>query len=160
MPPNLYKPFRNISLTFTFLLLVLLWGYIWWTFTDIRVMFGNYGKIHTYTDIFLSIIMILGFPLFIVWILYKWLQFWHRENFHHRTGIGTIGGVIGTILSGCSCCGLTLASYFGLLPLMGFLPYDGLEIKILGTLGLLWALWDTYKNLEVCRVPKNSRQRH
>lgn len=61
---------------------------------------------------------------------------------------------MGTILSGCSCCGLTLASYFGLLPLMSFLPYSGLEIKILGTLGLLWALYDTYKNLETCRVKR------
>jgi hypothetical protein len=81
-------------------------------------------------------------------------MFGHAENLHHKTGVGTIGGIIGTILSGCSCCGLTLASYFGLLPLMNLLPYDGLEIKILGTLGLLWAIWDTYKNLEVCQVKK------
>jgi hypothetical protein len=37
---------------------------------------------------------------------------------------------------------------------MNLLPYDGLEIKIIGTIGLLWALHDTYKNLEVCRMPK------
>lgn len=79
-------------------------------------------------------------------------MFGHKENLHHKTGIGAISGVIGTILSGCSCCGLTLASYFGLLPLMNLLPYSGLEIKILGTIGLLWAIWDTYRNLEVCRV--------
>ena len=38
-------------------------------------MFGNYGKLHTYTDILLSGIMILGFPLFLIGILYKGFQF-------------------------------------------------------------------------------------
>ena len=65
-----------------------------------------------------------------------------------------IGGIIGTILSGCSCCGLTLAASFGLLPLMTILPYDGLEIKILGALGLLYATWDIMVNLETCRVKR------
>jgi len=37
---------------------------------------------------------------------------------------------------------------------MTLLPYDGLEIKILGTLGLLYALYDVVKNLEVCQVKK------
>jgi hypothetical protein len=154
MLSNLRKPFSNWYLILIFLLLVMLWGYLWWTFTDVEIMFGNYGKIHTGIDIVLSSIMIIGFPLFIIGIIYKWLMFGQRENLHHKTGIGTVGGIIGTILSGCSCCGLTLASYFGLLPLMNLLPYDGLEIKIIGTIGLLWALHDTYKNLEVCRMPK------
>lgn len=74
--------------------------------------------------------MIVGFPFFIIGILYRGMLFGHGENLHHKTGIGTLGGFIGTVLSGCSCCGLTLASYFGLLPIMGMLPYSGLEIKI------------------------------
>ena len=151
---NLLKPFRNIWLLITYIVLIFLSFWIWWYFTDVGIMFGNYGPTHTYIDILLSMFMIIGFPYFIVGILYKWLTFGHVENLHHKTGIGTIGGIIGTILSGCSCCGLTLASYFGLLPLMNLLPYSWLEIKILGTLWLLWAIWDTYKNLEVCRVKK------
>lgn len=42
-----------------------------------------------------------------------------------------VGGIIGTIISGASCCGATLAASFGLLPLMSLLPYDGLEIKLI-----------------------------
>ena len=34
-------------------------------------MFGNYGPIHTYTDIILSLLMIIGFPLFLIGMLYK-----------------------------------------------------------------------------------------
>lgn len=152
MLSNLTKPFQNRTLLITYLSLIVIGALIWWYFTDVTIMLGNYGKIHTYTDIFLSVFMILWFPLFIVGMIHKWLQFGKKENLHSRSLIGTIGGTIGTILSGCSCCGLTLASYFGLLPLMSLLPYDGLEIKILGTLGLLWALSDLYKNLEVCRI--------
>lgn len=148
------KVFSRPWLFWMYMILILISFGIWWYFTDVRIMLGNYGKPFTYTDVGLSMLMVVGFPLFLVGILYKWLRFWHRENLDTKTGIGTISGLIGTILSGCSCCGLTLASYFGLLPLMSFLPYSGLEIKILGTIGLLWAIRDTYKNLETCRVKR------
>ncbi len=117
-------------------------------------MVGNYGKLHTYTDVALSMVMIFWFPLFIMGLYHKGNLFGKHENLHKKSLLWTISGTIGTILSGCSCCGLTLASYFGLLPLMNLLPYDGLEIKILGTLGLLYALYDIMKNLEVCQVKK------
>jgi hypothetical protein len=117
-------------------------------------MVGNYGKLHTYTDVALSMIMITGVPLFIIALYHKGSLFGKREHLHHKTGVGILSGLIGTIISGASCCGLTLASYFGLLPLMSLMPYDGLEIKLLGTLGLLWALSDILRNLETCSVKK------
>lgn len=95
-----------------FIALILLGAYLWWHFTDIAIMFGNYGKARTSLDISLSLMMIVGFPLFIIGILYKGYAFGYQENLHPQTGIGTIGGIMGVILSGCSCCGLTLASYF------------------------------------------------
>lgn len=151
---QIFKVLSSPRFFLSYILLVLIAFGIWWYFTDVRIMLGNYGKPFTYTDVSLSMLMVVGFPLFLVGLFYKWLRFWHRENLDAKTGIGTISGLIGTILSGCSCCGLTLASYFGLLPLMSFLPYSGLEIKILGTLGLLWAIRDTYQNLETCRVKR------
>jgi hypothetical protein len=45
-----------------------------------------------------------------------------------------------------------LALSFGLLPLMNVLPYNGMELKIIGLLGLLWATWDIYRNLETCQL--------
>jgi hypothetical protein len=47
-----------------------------------------------------------------------------------------------------------LALYFGLIPLMTLLPYDGLEIKFLAVVWLLWANYDLYKYLELCRMKK------
>ncbi len=151
---QIFKVLSSPRFFLSYIFLVSIAFGIWWYFTDVRIMLGNYGKPFTYTDVSLSMLMVVGFPLFLIGVLYKWLRFWHRENLDTKTGIGTISGLIGTILSGCSCCGLTLASYFGLLPLMSFLPYSGLEIKVLGTLGLLWAIRDTYQNLETCRVKR------
>ncbi len=194
--------FQKRSIPVAYTVLVSLSGLIWWYFTDTRIMLGNYGKIHTYIDIGLSIIMIVGFPLFLVGLYYKGMLFWNTKQPTKKDGwrfffskwtrtivdwklendiqwtvpqwmekwkisqlkekvsfsktniLGTLGGTIGTIVSWSSCCGLTLASYFGLLPLMNILPYSGLEIKIIGTLGLLYALYDILKNLETCTWKK------
>jgi hypothetical protein len=146
--------FSSLQKIISYLLLVIVAGSIWWYFTDISIMFGNYGKLHTYTDIGLSMIMILGFPLFLMALYHKGKLFGKKETTGQKNIIGMLSGTIGTILSGCSCCGLTLASYFGLLPLMNLLPYDGLEVKILGTIGLIYATWDILVNLETCQIKR------
>jgi hypothetical protein len=152
MLQNLHHLFKNKKIQVIYILLLASAFWIWWYFTDVAIMFGNYGKIHTSIDIGLSMIMIIGFPLFLVALYHKGMLFGKKETLEKRNILGTLGGTLGTILSGCSCCGLTLASYFGLLPLMNLLPYDGLEIKIIGTLGLLYALSDIIRNLETCKV--------
>lgn len=85
---NLLKPFRNKKLLFIYLFLVALATFIWWYFTDIAVMFGNYGSTHTWIDIGLSIVLIVGFPLFLVGIIHKGILFGSRENLHQKTGYG------------------------------------------------------------------------
>jgi hypothetical protein len=72
---NLKKLFSSQSRSFAYIFLVALACALWWYFTDIRIMFGNYGKLHTYTDIALSMIMVFGFPLFIVGMYYKGVLF-------------------------------------------------------------------------------------
>ncbi len=154
MLKNFIKPFQNIFLSIFYVSLSIFGIFLWWNFTDIEVMFWNYGKIHTYTDIIFSMIIVFGFPLFLIGVIYKWMLFWMRETLGWKNTIGASGGIIGTIISGASCCGGTLAIYFGLIPLMTLLPYDGLEIKFLAVLWLLWANYDLYKYLELCRMGK------
>ena len=117
-------------------------------------MFGNYGTVHTISDILLSAFMILGFPLFLVSLMYRGEKFGTKDSLSGKSGVGLFSGILGTIISGASCCGLTLASYFGLIPLMTLLPYAGLEIKIFSVAGLLYALWYTLKNLDTCKIRK------
>lgn len=153
MLQNLKKLFSTKMRIFAYISLILIAWSVWWYFTDVSIMIGNYGKLHTYTDVALSMVMIVGFPLFLIGFSYKASLFW-KKTINTQSGTGMISGTIGTIISGASCCGATLATYFWLLPLMTLLPYDGLEIKILGTLGLLYALYDIMKNLEVCQVKR------
>ncbi len=148
------KPFQKPTLFSLYVLLVIVLLLLWWNFTNIEIMFWNYGNFHTYADIIFSMIIVFCFPLFLIGITYKWLLFWVRETIGGKNGIGASGGIIWTIISGASCCGSTLAIYFGLIPLMTLLPYDGLEIKLFAVIWLLWANYDLYKNLELCRMKK------
>ncbi len=153
------KPFKNKKLVFLYIFWVITAFFVWWKFTDIAIMYGNYGSIHTNIDILLSVFMILWFPLFLVGIIYKWMLFWSRENLHKKTGVWLLTGFLGTIISWASCCGSTLAIYFWLTPIMNLLPYDGLELKILSVFGLAYALHDLYKNLETCRTQRKPKHR-
>jgi hypothetical protein len=148
------KPFQKPTLFSLYVFLVIVLLLLWWNFTNIEIMFWNYGNFHTYADIIFSMIIVFCFPLFLIGITYKWLLFWVRETIGWKNGIGASGGIIWTIISGASCCGSTLAIYFGLIPLMTLLPYDGLEIKLFAVIWLLWANYDLYKYLEVCRIKK------
>lgn len=154
MYKNLTHLLYSIRRSTVYLLLVVASFCLWYYTTDIEIMFGNYGKLHTYTDMALSGIMILGFPLFLIALFYKSWKYWKRADINWKTSTGIIWWVIGTIISGASCCGATLAASFGLLPLMSFLPYSWLEIKIIGSIWLLYALRDILMNLETCKIKK------
>lgn len=150
---NLKKIFSSKMRIFAYIILVLILLSLWWYFTDITIMFGNYGNIHTSLDICLSLVMIFGFPIFIIGMYHKSILF-GTKSLDKKSGTGLAGGILGTLISGASCCGATLATYVGLIPLMTLLPYDGLELKLIGALGLLYALYDIMKNLETCKVRK------
>jgi membrane protein implicated in regulation of membrane protease activity len=112
MYTNLKTLISSYHRLLSYLVLVILALAIWWYSTDIVIMFGNYGSIHTYTDIVLSMIMILIFPLFLVALGYKSYKYGKRADIGRKTGSGILGGIIGTIISGASCCGATLAASF------------------------------------------------
>ncbi len=149
---NLKHLFSSINRLSIYLILVLLLALIWWHATDIKIMFGNYGNIHTYTDILLSVVMIITFPMFIIALIYRSWKYWKRADIDWNSINWIIWWILWTIISWASCCGATLAASFWLLPLMSFLPYSGLEIKVLGALWLLYALWEILINLETCKI--------
>jgi hypothetical protein len=68
-----------------------------------------------------------------------------------------IGGIMSALITGCACCGVSLLSFLGLTSIISFLsifPYDGLELKVLAILLLIYSFIDLYRNLEVCKVKK------
>ena len=154
MYKNIKDLFSSKYNIFGYWILVIILASLWYLSTDFRIMFWNYGYTHTYFDISLSIIIILLFPVLIVSIIYKSLKYWKRADIELKTINWVISATIGTIISGASCCGATLATYFGLLPIMSFLPYSGLELKIIGVLGLIYGLHNSIKHLNTCHIKK------
>lgn len=77
---NLKNLFSSPARILSYLILVFLAALLWWTTTDIRIMFGNYGNLHTYTDISLSVLMILTFPLFLIALGYKSYTYGKRAD--------------------------------------------------------------------------------
>ena len=90
MSHNIRTLFRSHKRRLAYVVSVTIAFLIWWQFTDIAIMLGNYGKIHTYTDIFLSSIMILGFPLFLLALFYKGSKFGTKANIDAKNSFGTL----------------------------------------------------------------------
>ena len=161
---SLKKVFASKIRTIIYIFLVLGASAAWWYTTDIAVTLGNLGAegktIYVYLDIVVSWLVTLLFPLFIIAFSYRGYVLGDKRHLNKKSWLGALGGLIGTILSGCSCCGVTMASYLGLLPLMSFVPYEWLlGIKFLGLLALLYALYDLLNNLESCKVQKKTTRK-
>lgn len=133
-------------------ILSLVSGILWWNSTDIAVMYGNYGPLHTNLDITLSLIVIVIFPIFLITTGYKIMHYGHDGGNKPLLGSSFLGGLVATVISGSSCCGLTLATAFGLMPLLNLLPYSGLEVKLIATIALIYGTVVTIQNLETCRL--------
>ena len=68
-----------------------------------------------------------------------------------RVGTGVIGILAGIIAPGCASCALGIFSLLGLTGLLAWLPFQGLEIAILG-LGLLLYSWYVLSKKVVTKV--------
>lgn len=158
----LMQIFQNIRLLFArrsyliaYILMVLVLLGTWYFFTNHKIIVGNYGLLHASIDIGLSMIVIWGFPLFLLAWIFRSITLGSSNKKHASAGL--LGGIMGVIISGSSCCGLTLATYFGLIPLMSFLPWSGLEIKIIAVCMLAYSLYTTLKNLTTCAYKPKKR---
>lgn len=155
----MFQNIRKILITFPYpLFLIVLWGifgYIWYTYTDISILFWNHGKLYASIDILFSWIMNIVFPFFLLWIIYKTLRFWKKSHKKGSTFLGSIGWIIGTIISWSTCCSASLLTYFWLTTIIVQFPLieeNLLAIKIIGTIVLVIAAYDTFKNLENCTL--------
>lgn len=72
---------------------------LWWYFTDVAIMIGNYGIRHTSLDVGLSMIMVVCFPLFLMALYHKGMIFGKKETLEKKNIFGTLGGITGTIIS-------------------------------------------------------------
>ncbi|MBI5147689.1 MAG: hypothetical protein HZA37_00855 [Parcubacteria group bacterium] len=90
--------------------------------------------------------------------LYAWQNSAWRKNLASG-GAGALGAFSGALASACPTCGAFLLSFFGAAGGLAFLPFKGLEIKLLSVLLLSLSLWLTLRYLnkseacEACVAP-------
>lgn len=131
---------------------------LWYIYSDIEYVAGNYQSyVFAYIDLGLSLLMILCFPLIVAGIVYKSLHFWKKHLKKSSSFLGIMSGILSTFITGCVCCGVSLLSVLWLTSVIAFLevfPYDGLEVKAIAILLLLYSTYDILVNLETCKIKK------
>lgn len=103
---------------------------------------------HFYFVLSLDIILAILFAIFVWATLYKMKYFWNPNP----SKLWFLWWFLWSLVWGCASCSITLASYLGLASFMAFLPYGGIELKILSILLLIYVWFTTLKNLEVCNL--------
>jgi len=96
-------------------------------FSNLELMRGNLGYIHTTIYILLSLLVVVLFA-------FRWKE---KKALSTKTfGVGAVGTGASVLVNGCAACSITLASYLGLASVVSALPFYGMELTILGA-GLL-----------------------
>ena len=134
-----------------FLAAFLLW-YIIEYFSDRALIFGNFWSTYASINIIIDIINIILMWLFVASFFYKRRLFGASSKNNQS---GWFGSITSVLVSGCPACSITLASYLGLASFFALLPYNGLELKIVGTLVLIWSVYNNSKNLTGCSIKKS-----
>jgi hypothetical protein len=120
-------------------------------FSDRALIAGNFGTTYATINLLFDSINILLIGLFISAFIYKRRLFGITKD---KNSSGWIGSFTSIIVSGCPACSITLASYLGLAGFFALLPYNGLELKIVGTGLLIWSVYTSIKNLTTCAIKK------
>lgn len=102
---NLKKIFSNPKYLIAYLILVSIFIFLWWQFTNFSLMLGNYSTTRFVIDTVISWLNILFFPLFIVAWIYRSYNF---GCYQKSDSFGFIGGFVSAVISGSLCCGTSL----------------------------------------------------
>ena len=100
----------------------------------------------------LIILIALLFWIFLWATLYKMKYFWVNNSKSKRSRLWFIWWLFGVLVAGCPACSITLASYIWLASIISLLPYKWLELKVVSVFLLIYAIYITLKNLEVCSL--------
>lgn len=116
----------------------------------IYIMMSGYN--YTYFTLLSFAIISLLFGIYFSLILYKF----NLTKKQRKTGIiggffGFIGFIIGSFAAGCPTCGAFLLGLFGAPLALMYLPYDGMELRILSILILGTSIYFMTKSLSKCK---------
>ncbi len=125
----------------------LLW-YVIEYFSDRALIAGNFWDTYATINLIFDIINIILIWLFVASFVYKRRLFGSSSKNNQS---GWFGSITSVLVSGCPACSITLASYLGLASFFALLPYNGLELKVVGSLVLMWSVYTNIKDLTTCR---------
>jgi hypothetical protein len=130
---------------------VVLFAWIQQILNDNSAIRGNYGEINLMVRQILDVsVLVLLFGLTKLFV-YKYINVWWGDR---GSGLWLWGGILSLIVTGCPACSIWLASYLGLSAFISWLPYDGVELKILSVLLMWYAVCDMWKKLDVCEIKR------
>ncbi len=140
----------NYNYLLLFFLIFFLMYFLFELLTDDALIKGNMGLSYFYVNYILQILISLLFSLYFTFFMYKYLMFSSFDKKQSATSF--VGTFFGVLVGGCAACSLTVASYLGLGAVISFLPYYGIELKVIGFLMLVYANIFGIRDLQVCRV--------
>ncbi len=147
---NFRLVFSNYRYTILFIILFSSLYFLFEILTDDALIKGNMGLSYFYVNYSLQIMISLLFALYFTFFIYKYIKFSSFDKKQSATSF--IGTFFGVLVGGCAACSLTVASYLGLGAVISFLPYYGIELKVLGFLMLIYANIVGVRDLQICRL--------
>lgn len=127
---------------------------IWWYFIDLDLTIGNMWHTVAYSELVLYGLFALLFGLFIATSVYKYRYF--RDINASSVTTGGIGWIAGLLVAWCPACSITLASWLWVASFLWFLPYNGMELKVIAIIVLWYTLYVLLRDLEVCSRKKKT----
>ncbi len=100
-------------------------------------------------EIALTILIMILFWLFLASTLYK-IQYFSVK----KSWAWFFWGFLWVLVAGCPICSITLASYFGLAWIISVMPFGWIELKVISIFILLYVVYTTMRDLEVCKIKK------
>lgn len=146
---NLLLVLKDKRSLLTMIVVFLLLSLIIYNFTDYHLIRGNLWVTRYYIWMIVDILFIILFSLFVAGFVYKSLLFWTHKNVWWR-----LGGFFGLLVTWCTSCSITLASYIWLAWLVSLLPWWGIELKIVWLLLVWYGVYNTYNKLTECEIKK------
>lgn len=151
---NFLKVFKSLSWIISFfvwliLMLIPTYFFTWKGRAQIRLwMWDNYFYFLFVADVLLAIL----FWIFLASTIYKIKYFWKPKT----SKVWILWAFIWSLVWWCASCSITFASILWFWAIVSALPYGWVELKILSFFLLIWAIFSTLKNLEICKLKKNN----
>jgi len=156
---NLKKVFENKKYVYISLITAVISFVVFYKLTlfniaknrlDLYIMM--WGWDYTYFSLLSFFVIAVFFGIYLSLIIYKYNLFKQEKK---RQGIaigsfGFIGFVIGALGAGCPTCGAFLLGLLGAPLALMYLPYKGMELRILSILILGIAIYFITKSLNKC----------